>query len=427
MKENAHFTVRDLLRIREFRWLWLGQIVSNFGDAVTHLTLVLFINRVTEGSTTAIAYLLIALALPRATIGLVAGVFADRWDRKRTMIVSDLLRGILILAFIFLSVNNTQLWLLYMIAFIHSAIGAFFLPARSALIPNLVPKEGLLAANSLSQMSMVFLQVLGTAAAGFIVGVLDTFWPAFVIDAVTFFVSALFVAQVQVATQRKETRETAVFTLIQAVNSELREGMRIMLHNRVLLGTLVAIGVTMFGLGAVNVLLPPLLINDLHVSETWFGAVEFAQTLAMIISGSFVAILAARFKPTSLISGNLLILGVMVCILSLITTVWHVLPILFVIGLVVTPLNAAVATIVQTAVSDDVRGRISAALGAIVQAAMLISMFATGAVAAAIGVRNVFIVSGIIVVTAGIIAGWIFRSQHSPQLEIELQPSPEHL
>lgn len=427
MKENAHFTVRDLLRIREFRWLWLGQIVSNFGDAVTHLTLVLFINRVTEGSTTAIAYLLIALALPRATIGLVAGVFADRWDRKRTMIVSDLLRGVLILAFIFLSVNNTQLWLLYMIAFIHSAIGAFFLPARSALIPNLVPKEGLLAANSLSQMSMVFLQVLGTAAAGFIVGVLDTFWPAFVIDAVTFFVSALFVAQVQVATQRKETRETAVFTLIQAVNSELREGMRIMLHNRVLLGTLVAIGVTMFGLGAVNVLLPPLLINDLHVSETWFGAVEFAQTLAMIISGSFVAILAARFKPTSLISGNLLILGVMVCILSLITTVWHVLPILFVIGLVVTPLNAAVATIVQTAVSDDVRGRISAALGAIVQAAMLISMFATGAVAAAIGVRNVFIVSGIIVVTAGIIAGWIFRSQHSPQLEIELQPSPEHL
>ncbi|MCB8968182.1 MAG: MFS transporter [Ardenticatenaceae bacterium] len=427
MKENAHFTVRDLLRIREFRWLWLGQIVSNFGDAVTHLTLVLFINRVTEGSTTAIAYLLIALALPRATIGLVAGVFADRWDRKRTMIVSDLLRGVLILAFIFLSVNNTQLWLLYMIAFIHSAIGAFFLPARSALIPNLVPKEGLLAANSLSQMSMVFLQVLGTAAAGFIVGVLDTFWPAFVIDAVTFFVSALFVAQVQVATQRKETRETAVSTLIQAVNSELREGMRIMLHNRVLLGTLVAIGVTMFGLGAVNVLLPPLLINDLHVSETWFGAVEFAQTLAMIISGSFVAILAARFKPTSLISGNLLILGVMVCILSLITTVWHVLPILFVIGLVVTPLNAAVATIVQTAVSDDVRGRISAALGAIVQAAMLISMFATGAVAAAIGVRNVFIVSGIIVVTAGIIAGWIFRSQHSPQLEIELQPSPEHL
>ncbi|MCA9974780.1 MAG: MFS transporter, partial [Anaerolineales bacterium] len=391
MKEHAHFTVRDLLRIREFRWLWLGQIVSNFGDAVTHLTLVLFINRVTEGSTTAIAYLLIALALPRATIGLVAGVFADRWDRKRTMIVSDLLRGVLILAFIFLSVNNTQLWLLYMIAFIHSAIGAFFLPARSALIPNLVPKEGLLAANSLSQMSMVFLQVLGTAAAGFIVGVLDTFWPAFVIDAVTFFVSALFVAQVQVATQRKETRETAVFTLIQAVNSELREGMRIMLHNRVLLGTLVAIGVTMFGLGAVNVLLPPLLINDLHVSETWFGAVEFAQTLAMIISGSFVAILAARFKPTSLISGNLLILGVMVCILSLITTVWHVLPILFVIGLVVTPLNAAVATIVQTAVSDDVRGRISAALGAIVQAAMLISMFATGAVAAAIGVRNVFI------------------------------------
>ena len=166
-------TVRDLLRIDNFRWLWFGQIVSNIGDSLTHLTLVLLINRMTEGSTTAIAGLLIALTLPHATIGLVAGVFVDRMDRKWTMLVSDLLRGILVLGFIVATLleGDVALWLIYVIAFLHSVIGAFFMPARSAMIPNIVPKEGLLAANSLAQMSMVLFRVVGTAVAGIIVGI----------------------------------------------------------------------------------------------------------------------------------------------------------------------------------------------------------------------------------------------------------------
>lgn len=76
--KTREVSVRDLLRITNFRWLWLGQLISDFGDAITQLTLVLLINRVTGGSTSAIANLLIALALPHATVGLVAGVFVDR-------------------------------------------------------------------------------------------------------------------------------------------------------------------------------------------------------------------------------------------------------------------------------------------------------------------------------------------------------------
>ena len=73
--EKQGMTVREILAVANFRWLWLGQIVSEFGDALTHLALILLINRVTDGDTSAIAYLLIALALPRATVGLLAGVF----------------------------------------------------------------------------------------------------------------------------------------------------------------------------------------------------------------------------------------------------------------------------------------------------------------------------------------------------------------
>ncbi|MCA9969434.1 MAG: MFS transporter [Anaerolineales bacterium] len=416
MSPDTAVSIRDLLRIRDFRWLWLGQIVSNFGDALTHLTLVLYINRVTDGSTTAIATLLIALALPQATLGLVAGVFVDRWDRKRTMIISDLVRGVLVLAFIYSSTHAAdQLWLLYLVAFAHACAGAFFLPARSALVPNVVPAAGLLAANSLGQMSVVFFRVLGTAAAGLLVGLLDVFWPAFVVDAATFFLSALFIARVALATPARARVKTAVSTTARALFAELQNGLGILLRSRVLVGTLVAIGVTMFGLGAVNVLLAPLLVNDMQVPETWFGVLEFVQSGAMILGSTFVAVLAARFRPTSLISGSLLILGIDVALFALVGNVWHFFPILFVAGLVSAPLNAAVATIVQTAVADEVRGRISSALGATIQTTSLLSMFLTGAVAAAVGVRSVFIISGAVILLASVAAAWIFRGYAAPR------------
>jgi len=404
--------VRTLLRIKNFRWLWFGQIVSNFGDSLTHLTLVLLINQITDGSTTAIAGLLIALALPQATIGLVAGVYVDRMDRKRTMIISDLLRGILVFGFIWssLSSDDGRLWIIYTIAFIHSAISAFFLPARSAIIPNIVPENGLLAANSLSQMSMVLFRVVGTAVAGVLVGVLDNFWLPFIFDAATFFLSMLFIAQVRLDTA-PISAETAGISVIVA---QLQEGLAIIGSSRLLIGTLMGLAITMLGLGAVNVLLAPMVVNDLGVSETWFGAVEFSQTSAMILSGSLVAVLAARFKATHIITVALIGIGIVIFPIAFITSVWHLFIILFGAGLMITPLNAAVSTIAQTAVSDNMRGRVSSALGATIQTTSLISMFAAGAVAAAFGVRTVFMISGIITIIAGFVSAWIFRGTITP-------------
>ncbi|NJN44088.1 MAG: MFS transporter [Anaerolineae bacterium] len=176
----AKITARDLLQNRDFRLLWLGQSVSNFGDSMTNLALLLLVNHLT-GSTAALATMAIVLALPTLTFGLIAGVYVDRWDRRQVMVISDLIRGVLVLGFILVgSVEN--IWLLYLIGFTQASIGTFFNPARSALIPNLVPKEGLLAANSLTQMTQIIFGLLGTAAAGALVGVLDVYWPIFVID-----------------------------------------------------------------------------------------------------------------------------------------------------------------------------------------------------------------------------------------------------
>ena len=405
-------SMRDVLSIRNFRFLWFGQMVSDFGDALTQLTLVLFVNRVTDGDTAAIAYLLIAFGIPMAVVGPIAGVFVDRWDRKRIMIWSDILRGLLSLAFI-VAAWQRNLWLVYGIAFLLSIVGTFFTPARGAVIPNIVPENGLLTANSLAQTSFVIIRVLGIAAAGFIVGQFAVFWPIFALDALTFFVSVLFIIQVAVPAREPTaaTESTPLRATVAAVLADLRVGITTIAESRILIGALVGITITMLGLGAVGVLMAPLLVNEMGLSETWFGALELAQTVGMVLSGVAVAGLAARFRPTTLITGGLVGLGIGVTLLSTVGAVWHFFPLMFLIGLMVTPINSSLATLMQTEVADELRGRIGSSLNALMQVSSMVSLFAAGTVAAWIGTRSVFALGGAITVVAGVAAALIFRGQ----------------
>ena len=395
-----------LLRIPNFRTLFVGQIISDFGDALTQLTVLLYINRVTGGNTQALALLLIALALPTATLGLAAGAFVDRWDRKRVMIISNLLRMVLVMGFLLAAATN-QIWLIYPVAFLHSTVGSFFAPARGATIPRIVPPEGLLSANSLGQISAIFFRVLGTAAAGFLVGSLNNFTLPFVIDSLTFLISALLLTQLKLD-KRGDAAAMGQAT-VRLILHEMRLGISTILHRRELVGTVVALAVTMLGLGAVNVLLAPMLVNEMKLPETWFGALELAQSSAMIIGGTLVAFLASRLKATTIVSFGLIALGCILGLMAPINAVWQLFPILFGLGLVVTPVTAATTTILQTNASDEVMGRVAAALNAVVSTANLISMALAGVLAAWLGTRQVFLLSGAVVVLAGVVAWGIFR------------------
>jgi MFS family permease len=191
--------------------------------------------------------------------------------------------------------------------------------------------------------------------------------------------------------------------------------LRITFGNRVLAGTILALAVTMLGLGAVNILLVPLIVNDLQIPETWFAGVEFAQVSAMILSGAVLAGLAAKFKPTQILAVSFVGVGVTIGLMSGVSAVWQLLAILFGAGLFITPLQASAQTIAQTAVPDEVRGRTGAANNAVITTANLISMAAAGVLADAVGVRTVFIIGGAFVVVAGILAGFIFRGVEMPQ------------
>ena len=403
--------LRDLLRNRNFRWLWLGQVISNYGDSLASLALLILINRLT-GSTAAIATVAILMALPQVTIGMVAGVFVDRWSRKWTMIVSDALRGVVVLGLLLVR-GPDDVWILYTLTLIQATVGVFFSPARMALLANIVSGEELLAANSLSQTSRIIFGLLGTASAGVLIGLWNDFSLIFITDALTFFISALFTWRV-IAPHlvRNQARASARIIL-----DEFLVGLRIIFTSRVLIGVLVSAAIVMLGMGAVNVLFVPLLIDELSLPETWFGAIEAAQVAGMVLGGSLTALLAARLQPTRMISLGLMAVGLGIGAIAAVTHVWQIMLLLFPIGMAMMPVNAAIATLTQTLVSDELRGRIGAALQTMIGAANITSMALAGVLAEIVGVRNVFLLAGMLAVLAGAIAVPIFGASTAPAPE----------
>ncbi|MFN8621934.1 MAG: MFS transporter [Chloroflexota bacterium] len=398
--------IRDLARLPDFRRVWSAQAISDVGDALTNLALLLVVNHLT-GSTAAIAAMALVLALPQLLFGVAAGALVDRWDRRRIMLASDLLRAGLVLGFVLVG-SADRLWLLLLLGFLQATVGAFFTPARMALMPHVVPEDGLLAANSLTQMTRLIAGVLGAAAAGLLASTVGELWPAFVADALTFLVSFLLILGVrrgagEVTPAADTPRER------QSVLAESLEGVRIVLRSRVLSATLFAVAVVMLGLGAVNVLFVPLVLDVVAVPPAWLGIVELAQAIGMIVSALLIAAVFRRAAPTRILSVGMVAVGVVIALLGMSSAVWQLLLLMFLVGWSVAPVQAAVTTIVQTSTTDAVRGRVGAILSTVTAATTVLSMAIAGIAGDALGVPAVFLGAGALAVVAGVGAAVLYR------------------
>lgn len=398
--------IRDVLRVRDYRFLFGGQVISDIGDGITFLLILLVINH-TTGSTMALALMAIAQAVPAFTVGLVAGVYADRWNRRSIMLASDLARAVIVLAFGLVQAPEL-LPLLYALAFLQASVGTFFRPARGALLPHIVPERGLAAANGLAQASQVIGSVIGAGMAGLIFGTFGSGTIGFAIDAVTFLVSFALVSRIAASAGeiRGDVRASAAAAGLRA---SLGEGFAVVRGSRILVGIVLSVGVTMLGLGAVNVLFVPLVVNELRVSATWMAGIDAAQTVGMLVAAALVASLVRRVAPTTIISSGLLGIGASIGALAGATAIWHVLAILVLVGLFVTPVQAVIQTLVQTAVVDASRGRVVSVVQATMSTASVASMALGGIFGDLIGIRGVFIAAGVLTVGASVLSHVLFR------------------
>ena len=400
------FGVRDLLRLPDFRRLYLAQAVSDVGDGMTYLALFLLVLDQT-GSTAALALMSILVALPPVTIGLFAGAWADRADRRRIMLVSDTLRAVVVLALVPAALAGA-VPVIFVLAATQAVLGTFFAPARTALVPRVVPAEGLLAANSLGQMTRMVAGVIGAGITGVIAGVAGATWPVFIVDAVTFILSVLLVVRVSRELGRPEPATTASIAA-RGMGGAVLDGLRLIARSAPLVAALGGVAVTMLGVGAINVLFIPFLVNDLGASPAWAGPIEAAQTVAMVVSGALLAGMATRLGVSRLFVGGLVGLALSVGLLALVPGPAFLLLVTFAAGAFTMPVQATTMTIVQSATTDGTRGRVAGALNAAIQTASIGSMAAAGILADVIGIRSVFAIGGAMTLVAALVAWALFR------------------
>jgi len=187
---NSYLAI--LRRNRNFRLLYIGQTISQLGDWFNAVAIFALLLDLT-GSATAVAWMMIVQFMPVAIVGPLAGVVVDRVDRRRLMIVTDLLRGSLVLALLLIH-RRDQVWIAYLVMAVIVGAQAFFEPARTATIPNVTSAEELLPANALSSATWSAMLALGASIGGVVTAVAGRN-VAFAVNAASFFASAFFIAR----------------------------------------------------------------------------------------------------------------------------------------------------------------------------------------------------------------------------------------
>ncbi|MGB3906505.1 MAG: MFS transporter [Anaerolineae bacterium] len=405
---NRRASFADVLRNRNFLALWLGQVISQIGDSFTFLALLITVYRLT-GSTASMGLMMISLTLPQLVFSFLAGVLVDRVDRKKIMIFSDLLRALLVLAFLTVQTAQ-QIYVLFIVGFLVSTVSVFFWPAKTAMIPRMVEGEAkLLTANALSQTIRVAAMLIGPALAGLAIAWLGTS-VAFMADSITYLASAVALMTITTRGETEDQERIGVTMIWQ----KFTEGFSYMLHHGTVLGIIVTLLVALLGVGAIEVLFVPYLQGEFGVGPEGLGFVQTAQGLGMLVGSVLIGNLASRFRLTRIVAWCIALLGVAVAASGLVSHFALILIALFAAGLALAPLNAALSTLMQITVPDDKLGRVGSVVDTTMTVSYLISMSGAAFLADAFGMRTVFVASGIITTLSVIPAFTMMKEPDSP-------------
>lgn len=207
----------------DFTRLWLAQVISLLGDWFNTIVLAVLVEEYSGGSGLAVSLFLLARFLPPLLVGPWAGVLVDRLDRKRLLIMSDLLRALVVLLLL-LADGPQMLWLVYVLTALQFSLSSVFEPGRNALLPALLPREGLVLANTLGSVTWSVMLAAGAIVGGVVAAQFGTSI-ALVIDSLTFVVSALMIMSIRTDTRTRASVGARKITEVEDQRG-LREGLR---------------------------------------------------------------------------------------------------------------------------------------------------------------------------------------------------------
>lgn len=385
----------------------LGQTISLFGDRLHQVALGVLVLNLT-GSALATGLVFLAATLPNLLLGPIAGTFVDRWDLKRVLIGSDLIRAALVLAIPLAAA--TDIVLVYPLVFLITAVSLFFRPAKAATVPRLVHPDDLLAANSATWTTETMADILGFPIAGLIVGIVGADLAlAFWLDSASYILSALFLAAVfipPVARQASSRVAGAVRTFI----GELRDGWHVLRRQPVLFQNTLVSAVAQLSIGT-TIALTVVYARDaldgrfIPYPES-YAAIETAIGVGNLVGGLAVGLIGARMGKGHMVIAGFLVMGLATIVLGLTGNVLIALVAAAVSGVANLIYVIPTQTLFAQLTPAGFMGRVVALRSTLVFGALTGSMAVSGVAAEFLPVGIVIAGAGVITVLAAI-AGWL--------------------
>lgn len=381
-----------VFRHRDFTLMWIGQLVSTAGTALTSLAASILVFRQT-GSALSVGLMLMATAAPSLLVGLFAGVFVDRYDRKKIMVVTELSRAVLI-CFIPFAVQYGIAWL-YIIVAVTSAIAQFYDPAHESVLPEIAPEEELAAANSLMAISSFGSTAIGFAASGLIASAANIEW-AFYIDGLTFLFSALVIFLVRI--QRLEITEEASISM---VTRNLRAGLRFLFDTPILRSLFLVYVPVLIAFGLSNSLLLPFSIRALEATEFQYGIQEALTSIGFVVASLLMASIFDRMREGAWIAIGWITMGVLGVFYARAMSIPLAILWVTISGFMNAPAAIGGRLVLQRNTVREMRGRVNSAFFVSRDILFIIGMGAAG-LADFMDIRLLYAISSLIVILGGI-------------------------
>lgn len=409
-----------MLTNKNFFFLWLGQVVSNFGDRLNQMALVALVYQRQPGSEIALAKLISFTIIPVFIIGPIAGAWVDRLDRRKIMVISDILRGLLVIS-IPLFIASKQILLVYLAIFLTFSISRFFIPSKMAIIPELVAKDKLLIANTLNDTTHMIGNVVGLVVAGIIVNI--SFIGAiggFYIDSATFFISAFLIAMIVKRELSGDVREDLVVTrkaiensLRRTVFSEIKEGLAYLMKHKEMRFVVYVFFLLMAGLGTISCVVIVFIQSAFGTSTRDLGFLGMFLVGGLLLGALGYGKFGQRIPKEKAIHLSFMAGGAAIMIFTI--AINHY-PNLFVsgmlaglIGVAMSPIMLTTNTLAHEFIPEEARGRIFSSLEAVIHLAFLVFMFIAAYAAEFIDRFWILIAVGMVYFACGLTA--VFKEE----------------
>src|SRR5262249_1973944 len=348
-------TIREVLQLKPMRRLWLAQVVSVFGDFLAIFAVLSYVSFNLHASATQVTGISISFMIPFALIGPIAGVFVDRWNVKRTMIASDLIRAVLAFGLVL----TGTLGQIYAILFLLSAVSAFFMPAQTVTLRTIVPREGLLSANALVQQAFQIMRIFSPALAGVMVG-----WFAasscYYVDCLSFLFSAAMIGTLLIA--REPVVPSKDSHPIKSIMSDLMVGVKFIFTHATISFVILAMAAGMFAISCFGPLIAVYVRDELQANSVVFGIVNSLIGVGMIGGTLLMNRFDKKLSKTHVALWGLLTMGAFVIVLAAFRTIAAASISMLGVGVGVVFVFVSAQTLMQGQTPMELIGRVSSSV-----------------------------------------------------------------